>query len=234
MTPRRKKAQDIILKTITDLEAEMRRLNILDNKLSNHTRYVNLFNSFSDDDFHKYMLGMRAGEIRLFIYIPNMVGKLKLNDLFEVADSLGLSLFERICFKDPATGNVYTTPEEYLVLNVPVRRVSQTLEHKRSIPDSDRRINFLSGQVVKPDKAASMSRIEAQVLLGNGLDFTTTELMKYRGGDISAYGDFKRSLEETGHADITISGSGSVARSAVIFQNFLKGMHLDVNIVDGL
>ena len=234
MTPRRKKAQDILLKVIYDLEAEMRKLKLVDDQVLNHTRYLNLFNSFSDEDFHKYMLGLRDGSIRLFMYIPNMAGKLKLNDLFAAADTLDLELFERIRITDPATGYSYLTPEKYLVLNVPVRRVSQTLEHKRSIPDSDKRIDFLSGQVVKPDKAASLSRIEAQVLLANGLDYTTTELMNYRGGDISAYGDFKRSLEESGQADVFISGSGSVARSAVMFQNFLKGMHLDVNIVDGL
>lgn len=218
---KRKPVEEHILKHIT----------MLDPSGENTERYKKFFASLSDKDFDDYMQGMRKGEIRLYIYMPNMHKNLVMEDILKASDSLGLELFERIWLYDESTGKEYLTPERYLVVKLPVRRVRQFLEKKRSIGESDKRIDMLSGQVVKPDKAAGISQIEMQVLLASGLEHTTQELVKYRGGDINAYAQMKRELQENGRTSITLGDTGSVARSAMIYQTFLKGMHLDANIV---
>lgn len=221
MSPKRKKVEEYIIK----------HLMMIDPGGTNAERYKAFFAALDDKAFHDYMLSIRKGETQIYIYVPNLKINLKMEDLFKAADSLKLELFERIQFKDPVTGKSYLTPEKYLVLKLPVRRVSQILSHKRSIPDSDKRIDLLSGQVVKPDKAASLSRIEMQFLLSKGLEHTTQELAKYRGGDIAAYAGLKRELEENGQAHVTLNETGSVSRSAMVYQTLLAGMHIKANVV---
>ena len=88
---------------------------------------------------------------------------------------------------------------------------------------------MLSGQVVKPDQAGTISQIEVQTLFSRGLTKTIRELIKFRGGDVVAFGEFKRELEEQGSSSIDVE-TGSVARSAVTMDVLFSGMHLESNI----
>lgn len=216
----------------TKVEAHiLKHITMLDPSGENTTRYNNFFASLSDKDFDVYMCQLRDGDVHLDIYMPNMKKNLRQEDTLVAADSLGLELFERVWLYDSATKSRYLTPEKYLTLKLPVRRLRQFLEKKRSIGESDRRIDLLSGQVVKPDKAASLSQIEMQVLITNGLEHVTQELVKYRGGDIAAYAQYKRELQEYGRTSVTLHETGSVARSAMVFQTLFLGMHLEANVI---
>lgn len=228
MTEKRKKVTKFILDHIGMLEKNMwNNKNIETNK----ERMDRFLNSLSDKDFDTYMKALRDGTTELFIFAPNIKSILKMEDILATADKLGLELFEPLRMTDASTGQEYITPEKYLIAQLPVRRTIQTILHKRSIAQSDENIDSLTGQVVREDKAASLSKIEVQVLLSKDLNYTTRELMKYRGGDLYAYLDMKRSLEESGHASITLDNTGTIARSAGMYQVFLKGMHVNINMI---
>lgn len=221
MTPKRQKVEAHILKYFKKIEPSG----------YNEKRYKEMFAKMSDKQFDDWMKDIRDKKIKLVLFTPNLKVVLNIADLRNVAKELGIKLFEKILMTDKATGLRYLTNQEYLIIRLPIRRTRQFLMHKLSVPESDKRLDALTGQVTKPDKASSLSFVEAQFLHGRGLDKTILEFMKVRGGDIHAYAQFKQQLEETGTGSLDSLDANTVARSAVTLSTILKGMLLDNNFV---
>jgi hypothetical protein len=217
---KRKAVEKLILSTISTL----------DHTGGNTKRYKDLFDKWSDTEFHSFMSGIRDGNIKLILYVPNMKLNLKLANIFKAAHDLNLKLFERLHLWDSTTQRYYLTPQEYPVLMLPVRRLKQFLMSKISVPNSDTKIDAFSGQVVKPDKGSSISSVEMQTILSKGLKVSIAELIRVRGGDISAYSHFRGQLEETGYASLNSIDNDSRARSSVILGTYFRAAHIDNNI----
>lgn len=218
MNPKRKKVQDRILSVVKDI----------DSTGTNTEYYTQLFAKLSDKDFDDYMKRIRDGEDVLVYYAPNMMCHNDINKLIALTHKYDVKLFERLRLYSVATNTYYYTPRKFLILQLPVRRFSQFVDHKLSVAEGDKRIDMLSGQVVKPDQASKISQIEVQTLFARGLKSTIREVTKYRGGDVVAFGEFKRELEEHGSATIA-QETGSVARSAVTLDVLYSGMHIESN-----
>lgn len=218
MNPKRKKVQDRILSVVKDI----------DSTGTNTEYYTQLFAKLSDKDFDDYMKRIRDGEDVLVYYAPNMMCHNDINKLIALTHKYDVKLFERLRLYSVATNTYYYTPRKFLILQLPVRRFSQFVDHKLSVAEGDKRIDMLSGQVVKPDQASKISQIEVQTLFARGLKSTIREVTKFRGGDVVAFGEFKRELEEHGSATIA-QDTGSVARSAVTLDVFYSGMHIEAN-----
>jgi hypothetical protein len=80
------------------------------------------------------------------------------------------------------------------------------------------------------DRACHLSTPEIQALATRGLDATLSELVKVRGGDVMAYGDFKRQLEESGEANISSLDPRTRARSGILAKVLLQSMLIDNNL----
>lgn len=219
MNPKRKKVQDYILSVIKQMD---------DVNGKNIAYYNDLFKKLSDKDFDDYMKRIRDKQDTLVFYAANMDAKLKVKDLVKTAKSIGLELFERIRMYDPVTDSYYLTPYKQMVVQCPVRKMIQFVDHKLSVAEGDSRIDSLSGQVCKPDQAASISQVEVQTLYARGLTKTIRELTKFRGGDVSAFGEFKRELEEQGSTSIG-ADTNSIPRSAVTLDTLYSGMLIESN-----
>lgn len=220
MTPKRQKVEAYVLKYFKKMDPN-----------GDVKRYKEMFAKMDDKQFHDWMVAFRDKKAKLTFFTPNLKVVLNIADLRDTAKELGIKLFERIVMTDKVTGLRYLTNQEYLIVRLPVRRTRQFLMHKLSVPESDKRLDALTGQVTKPDKASSISFVEAQFLHGRGLDKTILEFMKIRGGDIHAYAQFKQQLEETGTGSMDSLDDNTVARSAVTLSTILKGMLLDNNFV---
>ena len=218
MTPKRKKVQDRILSVVKDI----------DSTGTNTEYYTQLFAKLSDKDFDDYMKRIRDGEDVLVYYAPNMMCHNDINKLIALTHKYDVKLFERLRLYSVATNTYYYTPRKFLILQLPIRRFSQFVDHKLSVAEGDKRIDMLSGQVVKPDQASKISQIEVQTLFARGLKSTIREVTKFRGGDVVAFGEFKRELEEHGSATIA-QDTGSVVRSAVTLDVLYSGMHIEAN-----
>lgn len=205
-------------------------INQLDPSGMNAKRYQDQFAKWTDTQFRSYMEGVRAGAIKFVLYVPNLKLNLKMADIFAAAHALDLELFERLRLWDSTTRRYYLTPQKYPVLMLPVRRLKQFLMDKISVPESDAKIDAFSGQVVKPDRGASISSVEMQTILSKGLKTSISELIRVRGGDIHAYASFRGQLEETGVASLNSIDSDSRARSSVILSTYLRSMHVDNNL----
>lgn len=200
----------------------------IDKSGKNVDRYKKLFASMSDKEFNEYVDTIDKGNDVVAFYTANMTDKLKLEDLLKAAKELGVELFERIRVYDNSTDTYYLTPHKCCVIEVPVRRMSQFVDHKISVPEGDSRIDMLTGQVVQEDKAASLSQVEVQTLFARGMKSTILELIKFRGGDVVAFGEYKRELEEIGKSSVTPDGS-SIPRSAAVLDVLLSGMQIESN-----
>lgn len=220
MIERRKKAQEYILKHIS----------MIDPTGNNTERYQAIFQKMSDKDFDTFMTNIKEGRQKLFVYAPNMENNLNLNDILKTGESLNLKLLDKLRLWDSSTQKYYTTPHEYLVVNLPIRRLKQYLKDKISVPDDDRKTDALSGQVIKPDKGSSVSMVEMQTMISKGLHNSIAELTNVRGGNIAAYADFKAELEETGEGSLKTSAENSRPRAAVVAGVYLTSMMLENNL----
>lgn len=221
MTDKRKKIEDKILKTMKTMDPGM----------SNYNRYKEMFSTMDDKQFDKYMQDIKEGKVKLALFAPNMKVYIKQEDLLKAADDLGLELFEKLKFKDKATGKYFLTPNKYLIVTLPVRRTRQFLMHKLSVAENDKKLDALTGQVTANDKASSLSYPEAQLMYARGLNKSLIEFMKVRGGDIHAFATFKQQLEESGEATLGSLDPNTIPRSAVIMSAVLKSMYFDNNLV---
>lgn len=213
----RKDAEEYILKFMKDF----------DNGI-NYERYKNMFSKMSDKEFDSFMSDIRDKKEVLYVYSANAKDVLSIDHVLELAKKYNVEVFERIWMYDRSTESYYLTPHKYVVLQVPVRRMSQFIDHKLSVPEGDTKIDLLTGQVSREDAAGGLSQTEVQTLYARGFDKVITELMKFRGGDVTAYADFKRELEETGAATIN-KETNTTARASVIMDGLFAGMHIESN-----
>lgn len=205
-------------------------IDTLDPSKTNSKLYQEKFDKWSDTEFNTYMEGLRSGEYKFVLYVPNFKINLKMKDIFTAAGKLELELFEQLRLWDSTTKRYYLTPNKYPIITVPVRRLKQFLMSKISVPESDTKIDASSGQVVKPDKGSAISSVEMQTILSKGLKTSISELIRIRGGDIAAYSALKSQLEETGSASMNDMPEDSRARSSAVMRTYLLAMHVDNNL----
>lgn len=222
--PRRHAAEKIILDTIATCTKSS------DHERYNLNRYKKMFAEMSDQMFDDYMRRMQAGEVRLEIYAPNLKIMLQVDDLIAACDKLGVELLERIKLYNSAAKRWFTTPKKYLVMYLPVRRVSQSLAHKISVPEGDSKIDLYTGQVVKPDKGSSVSLVETQNLDAAGLGHTVSEFINIRGGNPTAWAALKAQLEETGSGSLNAKEATAKVRATVVAATTLRTMGIDNNL----
>lgn len=200
---------------------------------TNVKRMKSFLENMTVQEFDKYIQYLKSGDTQIFMYAPNVKTTIKQTNILKAAKKLGVLIQERIWMTDIVTGKRYLTPNKYVILKLPIRRVSQFLLHKMSMPESDKTIDVLTGQVTGDDRASSITQVEIQALFARDLKNTLIELVKVRGGDISAYADFKQQLSETGEISLQALDTSSTARSVVITSVFLKSMMLDNNLYEG-
>jgi hypothetical protein len=206
------------------------RVNALDPSGDNGKRYKEFFSTLSDTKFAEYMELLRKGDIQVNIVMPNMTKPMKISNIIKAAEDAGVKISHRLWLYDKISGRKYLTNEKYLVLTLPVRRAQQEWDKKLSVPERDRTIDSMTGQVMRGDDACALSAPEIQSLGVRGLSATLTELIKVRGGDVTAYGDFKRQMQENGEARLSTLDPRTRVRSADIAKVWLRCMMLDSNI----
>lgn len=186
----------------------------------------------SDKDFDAYMNDLRSGHEALTYTVPNL-GKTRLSTgkNLEIAKELKHEFFQRIWLTDAATGETYLTPERYLVMDLPIKRLQQHLMKKISIPEETQAIDERSGQVAKSAKGSGVSFPEFQILYSQGLEDVIRELFKFRGGDEKAYNEMRNELIRTGEVSMDVVDPGGTRAKAVdILSILLKSAHINNNL----
>jgi hypothetical protein len=219
MAKNRKAAEDYILKYINKLLPDK----------SNESLYVNLFKSMSDKDFDVFMKKVETGEIKLAVVDPNFNATgLSVERNFKIAEEFKFEFFKHLWISGSnSTEPTYLSVIPYLVMDMPIRRVSQLLTKKMSIPENNNIVDNLTGQPTGASKGARISFPELQVLAAIGMDSSLTEFMKYRGGDRRGLMAMNNTISKTGHvtlADMDKYQSG--VESTKTLNVYLTGCHL--------
>ncbi len=145
----------------------------------------------------------------------------------ELAKKWGHQFFERIWMDGENGAPPYLSNHKYLIVLLPLKRQSQFLIKKISIPEDSRTIDNMTGQVTGKSKGSKFSYPEMQIVASQGLHKTIAEFMKVRGGDNVAYNAMVKSLTTQGGASLkAVTSMNTVVKSQVTLSAFLTGMHL--------
>ena len=184
--------------------------------------YNKLFEGMSDKAFDDFMKDLESGKRFLVLIEPNYSSAVSVENNLKIAKELGHNFFEKLWIEGKEDVPTYLTPIEYMVVDLPVKRVSQLLVKKISVPDHNKVVDTLSGQPTGESKGAKISYNELQVCAAMGLDDTMVELMKYRGGDIKGQLAYNNMLSKVGSTNLkTLSNYASGVESTTTLKTFL-------------
>ena len=190
MAGNRKKAEQVIVSMIGELTPGS----------DNAAMYKRIFAVMNDKEFDDLMVGIEKGTKHLYVIAPNFEKTLSVQRNLELAEKWGHNFFQKLWIEGDENEPSYWTPNEFLVMDVPARRASQTLVKKISVPPHNRAIDALTGQPTGESKGAKISYPELGVCAAMGLNRCMVELMKYRGGDIKGGAALAASLSKYGVA----------------------------------
>lgn len=194
--------------------------------------YKKLFESWTDQQFDDWILQLERKETHLVLYAPIFSqAKLTVENNLAIAKELGYEFFQKLWM--PAKGNSpkYLTPIPYMVVDLPVRRVSQLLAKKIKIPENNRTVDTMTGQPTGPSKGSRVSFEELKLLAAMELDHSIVELFKYRGGDNRGHLALNAMISRYGTANQeTLEHFASGVESTKTFSAFLKAMHYQTDL----
>lgn len=183
----------------------------------------------TDAQFASMMDDFESGADCPPIYAPNFGPvKLDIKRNLAVGKELGHDFYQQLWIgsTDPQTPR-YLTPVKYMILELPVRRQAQILAKGISTTEHTRSVDQRTGQVAGDSAAAKVSYPELQILRGMGMENTTKELIKFRGGDLRGFDAMNAMAYRQGEvslAAITPYASGVESTSAMKVS--LTSMHL--------
>lgn len=191
--------------------------------------YLKLLAQMSDEAFHSWMTKFKEGTDRPVIYAPNFA-KVSLNTKrnLDLAKKWGVRFFERLWISstDPDTP-AYLTNNEYMIVELPVRRQAQLLTKKISIPDHNRSVDQLTGQPSGDSRSSQISFMELQIMRSMGLKQSLQELIKYRGGDVGGFSAMNKLIARDGTVSMrTVAPYATGVESTHALKIFLTSMHL--------
>ena len=201
-------------------------------KSNNVEIYKNIFAAMTDKDFDQFIQDLEAKRKFITIVAPNfMESGITVENNLKVAEKLGHDFFQKLWIEGDHDKPTYLTPIKYLVMDLPLRRASQTLTKKISVPKHNRVIDSLTGQPTGESKGAKISYPEVQLAAAMGLENCMVELMKYRGGDIRGGAALAGMISKYGRANMkALAPFASGVESTKSLKTLLAAAHLKSNL----
>lgn len=175
-------------------------------EISNHPEnvgfYKDKFAKMSDKEAIQFFTDLRDRKINLSIVEPNMTDRKDVPraQIVEVAKRLGIVFEQHLWVEGRGNLPTYKTPIKFPVYLIPLRRASQSLTKKISVPPHTKVRDLLTGQVTGESKGASVSGPENQLMGAMGAEQAAIEMGKFRGGDARGEAAFTALLSKTGRA----------------------------------
>jgi len=194
----------------------------------NTEQYKKFFASLSDKEFDEFMKDIRDKKKSLVFYKPPFkVQKTNIENNLALAKELGVEFFTHLKVYPSDGSEPYMTKNKYLVIDLPVRRQSQNLVKKTSIPPHNATIDLLTYQPTGDSKGAKVSLPELHILNAMRLDNSILELMKFRGGDRNGFNAYNAMAMRYGSISLkAIAPYASGVESTATLKAFLAAMHI--------
>ena len=175
----------------------------LDPSGTNTAKYQMVFSDMDDKTFEKYMKDFLSKDDENFVLdIVEFEHSLKLGQCEAAAKVLGIPLMEYVYMPHLTMDkkNVVVSKEKCIVGYINVKRTQQLLHKKNGLSVSNERTSPLTGQVIRDDKNARDSDIEAVMLVALGADKILQELHGPRADDTVMKRQLKQSVATKGYA----------------------------------
>ena len=200
--------------------------------IGNKEIYTKFFKTLSDEQFDIWIKEVNEGRIVLPIFIPQEDHSVTdTKSLLKVAEELGHEFFQYLWIKNAKDRPDHRTTVKHMVIDLPVKRASQVIEKKISVPPDNKTIDILTQQPTGDSKGAKISYPELLVLSSMGMDKSVEELIKVRGGDPGAYKAFSGFLSRYGRVNLdVINAYQEGVASKRTLKSYLLGAHLKVDL----
>lgn len=212
--------------------AEKELINVIESILpgSENTKiYQDILKGMPDDEFDRWIADLDSGERYLAIIAPELnEPSLSVQRNLDLGEAWGHKWFERI-WMDPQNGAPsFLSNDEYLVVDLPLKRQAQFLIKKISIPEDNRSIDTFTGQPTGKSKGSKISWPELQILAAlGGFDQTITEFFKFRGGDLQGFNAMNHMIATTGGVSLNAIGAlGTKVKAVQSLSTLLTSMHI--------
>lgn len=187
-----------------------------------------LFDKMDDGQFHKFMEGLRDGELNLsIVFPPGDRTDIDLDKVMKLSESLGFVFYEHLRVTGDRGLDPYITPNKYIVYLLPDKRTSQLAMKKMSVAKDDKKVNQLTGQVTGSSRSARITKPEVELLSAMGLENVLVEVLKDRGGDTGSKDVMMESLIKTGSVSRELLDAHSTGvESAKTADVFFRSAHI--------
>ena len=226
MAKNRKAFEEFVFKLIHDITGSKENVDL----------YKKKFSALNDKQFDELIERYRTREEFLCVEVPNFSkSPITVARNFEIAEKLGHDFMQRIWITTPGADGeeptTYLTPVRYPVMRMNYRRASQLLTKKISIPESNSKVDILTGQPVSESKGASISKIEADILASMGMENSVLEMIKFRGGDNRGFAAMNAMISRYGKASINVlKNYSSGVESTKTLSTLFTAAHLENNL----
>lgn len=190
--------------------------------------YRKFFASMNDKQFDQWVDDLESGKKFLTVEMPNFGEEdLVVGRNLAIAEEIGLEFFQELWIEGKGDVPTHLTPIKYMIIDMPYRRASQLLTKKISVPKNNKVIDSLTGQPTGESKGAKISFPELQVLTSMGLENSTIELIKYRGGDNRGRAALTGMVSKFGEVRLAaLAPYASGVESTILVKTFLTSCHL--------
>lgn len=198
---------------------------------SNIQMYRDVFDSMTEKEMDKLAQRCKDRTLVLPYYCPNLHEDVKINDIFKVADSIGLEFFKHLIMTDTVSGVRYKSKYPYMILRSVVRRQSNHMVFAKSVHGDGVGTDAITGQVLTADKTSKLTLPEVAGLTLAGNEEVVYEYINVRGGNVEALNQMKQRLLNDGEYTLKEAKAlNTLPESVLAFKYYLAGMHLDINI----
>lgn len=215
MFDKRKQVEELFLKRVKDA-----------NSMVTYNVMLEFFKSLNDKEFTTLMKNLKSGKEVLSFIIPHSEStKIDEHNIINLLNGLGVKLEQHLTVKSEEYGD-YKTPIKFLLLDLPFKRASQTLDKKVSIPKGNK-TSLLTGGVTGESQSSKITMPETMIQSGFNLEKTISELFVPRGGDLGAGNAMDQYLYNTGSvsmSDIKPYSTGNVSTRTL--KSYLTASHI--------
>lgn len=197
--------------------------------------YTDMFSKMTNKDFDDFMRDLREKKTVLQVFVPN--GKkthISLENNMKIAEELGKSFFQHLIYEGTSDTPAYKSRVPYLVIKLPIYRVSQLLKKKISYSEDNKTIDNRTGQVTGKSMSATLTNPEISMLSAYGFDNLLTEMVKYRGGDQGGRDAMNKIMYSKGMPSLAdVSHYSTGVKSNQTLEQYYLGMGIRATVNTG-
>lgn len=207
----------------------------LDPSGTNTGKYRAMFAGMNDKEFAKFMQDfLKADDEYFMLDINEFENNIKMEYCEKAAKVLGIPLMEYVYMPHLTMDKSHcvVSKEKCLVGYINVKRTQQLVHKKNGLSTSNEKVSSLTGQVVRKDKNARSSDIEASMLVSLGADKILQELHGPRSDDPVMKREMNQSIAQKGY--VLLDELDNVATNKVTLNTinaYLLGMGLISDLV---